>query len=239
MTAYDASVRTLVLWDIDHTLLHAGGLSADIYAEVFHRVVGRPAEHVAPMAGRTDRAITTDTLRHHGVDPTPDVLEAFTDELALAFEARAHELAARGRTHDGARDVLEALAARPDVIQSVLTGNMARIAACKLKAFGLDAFLDLEIGAYGMDGVERPPLVELARERTAAKYGERFGPSSTVLIGDTPHDVRAGHEGGARVVAVATGATSAADLRLSGADTVLPDLSDTAQVVALVLGVAR
>jgi phosphoglycolate phosphatase-like HAD superfamily hydrolase len=231
-------VRTLVLWDIDHTLLHAGGLSVDIYAQVFHRVTGRAPELVAPMAGRTDRAITTDTLRHHGIDPTADVLAAFTDALAAAFETRAHELPSRGRTHPGARDVLEALAARPDVLQSVLTGNMRQIAACKLRAFGLDGFLDLDIGAYGMDGVERPPLVDVARERTAAKYGKRFGPSDTVLVGDTPHDVRAGHEGGARVVAVATGATSAADLRLSGADTVLPDLSDTAQAVAYILGTA-
>ncbi|MGP4026409.1 HAD hydrolase-like protein [Actinomadura sp. 3N407] len=86
-----------------------------------------------------------------------------------------------------------------------------------------------------MDGIERPPLVKLARQRAARRYGEEFGASNTVLIGDTPHDVRAGHEGGAHVVAVATGATSAPDLRLSGAEVVLPDLTDTPRVVQAIL----
>ncbi|QXJ22761.1 haloacid dehalogenase-like hydrolase [Actinomadura graeca] len=220
-------MRTLVLWDIDHTLINAGGVSAEIYAAVFTRLIGRPPDLVAPMAGRTDLAITADTLRHHGVDPTPRIMESFTGALADAFTARQAEITTRGRVLPGARALLEVLADRPDVVQSVLTGNMRPIAECKLAALDLATLVDFDAGAYGLDGTERPPLVKLAQQRAAHKYGEEFDAAATVLIGDTPHDVRAGHEGGARVVAVATGATSAADLRLSGAEVVLPDLTDT------------
>ncbi|WP_067451660.1 HAD family hydrolase [Actinomadura macra] len=228
-------MRTLVLWDIDHTLINAGGVSAEIYAAVFTRLIGHPPTHVAPMAGRTDLAITADTLRHHGVEPTSEIMESFTSALADAFTARQAEITTRGRVLPGARAVLEALADRPDVVQSVLTGNMRPIAECKLTALGLADLMDLEVGAYGLDGIERPPLVKLAQQRAAGKYGGEFDTAATVLIGDTPHDVRAGHEGGARVVAVATGASTAADLRLSGAEVVLPDLTDTPQTLNALL----
>ncbi|WP_203596854.1 HAD hydrolase-like protein [Actinomadura bangladeshensis] len=228
-------MRTLVLWDVDHTLINAGGVSAGIYASVFERLIGSPPEKVAAMAGRTDLDITTETLRHHGIDPTPALLASFTTALAETFATRSHEIAARGHVLPGAHAALKALAARPDAIQSALTGNMEPIARVKLTAFGLTDLFDLDVGAYGMDGVERPPLVRLAQQRASGKYGDAFTASNTVLIGDTPHDVRAGHEGGARVVAVATGATTAAALRLSGADLVLNDLTDTARVIQAIL----
>ncbi|GAA1576656.1 haloacid dehalogenase-like hydrolase [Actinomadura kijaniata] len=232
-------MRTLVLWDIDHTLLSIAGLSGEIYAAAFREVVGWPLERVAVMAGRTDRAITAETLRLHGVDPDEELVVRFTDALGRGFAERRHEIASRGRALPGARAGLEALASRPDVVQSLLTGNMESIARCKLAAFGLDGLVDFGVGAYGMDGVERPPLVRLARERAEAKYGEPFGPGSTVLVGDTPLDVAAGHQGGARVVAVATGASDEAALRDAGAELVLADLRDTDAVVRAVLDVSR
>ncbi|GAA4238354.1 haloacid dehalogenase-like hydrolase [Actinomadura meridiana] len=228
-------MRTLVLWDIDHTIINAGGISQEIYGTVFHRLVGRPLTKVADLAGRTDLAITTETLRHNGVEPTPDLMSSFIPALAEAFAARQHEFADRGHVLPGALAALKALAARPDVIQSALTGNMREIAVTKLTAFALIDYFDLDSGAYGADNIERPPLVKLAQQRAARIHGEEFTPSNTVLIGDTPHDVRAGHEGGAHVVAVATGATSAPALRLSGAEVVLPDLTDTPAVIKAIL----
>ena len=76
--------------------------------------------------------------------------------------------------------------------------------------------------------------LDLARQRAYAKYGITFDAAGTVIIGDTPHDVTAGHEGGALVVAVATGRSSEAELREAGADLVLPDLTDTAAVLRAV-----
>lgn len=227
-----------MLWDIDHTLISVNKLSRELYREVFEELIGRPPTQLAAMAGRTERAITTDTLRLHGIDPTDDLVRTFTTRLGRAFDEHRHELAQRGKELPGARSVLTALGDEP-VVQSVLTGNTEPIARHKLEAFDLDGYLDLGIGAYGMDGVERPPLVRLAQTRAEAKYGERFNAHSTVLIGDTPHDVLAGHEGGARVVAVATGNSDEATLRAAGAELVLPDLTDTDAVVHAILNVTR
>jgi phosphoglycolate phosphatase-like HAD superfamily hydrolase len=230
-----------VLWDIDHTLISIRGLSREIYGEVFHEVTGRRPEKLADMAGRTDRAIISETLRLHGIAPGTEVMTTFANALAEAFAARQDEIKARGRELPGARAALEALAGRTDVIQSVLTGNMRPIAVCKLTAFDLHASVDFEVGAYGSDDADRPPLVRLARRRAGRKYGETFDPadpSMTVLVGDTPHDVDAGHRGGARVVAVATGASDEDALRSAGAELVLADLTDTDAVVRAVLQVS-
>lgn len=86
----------------------------------------------------------------------------------------------------------------------MLTGNTRTVAALKLRAFGLDRYLDLDIGAYGTDDDIRANLVKIARQRVEAARGIRFGPATTVLIGDTPHDVTA-----------------------AGADAVLDDLTQT------------
>jgi phosphoglycolate phosphatase-like HAD superfamily hydrolase len=122
------------------------------------------------------------------------------------------------------------------VVQSVLTGNVRQMAEIKLGAVGLDANLDLETGAYGDSHEIRSELVHLARGNAARKYGRGFAGTATVLVGDTPLDVAAARATGARAVAVATGGTSAIQLAESGADAVLPDLTDTAAVLSAILG---
>ena len=52
----------LVLWDVDYTLVSADGLGTRLYEAVFREMFGRELNVVAPMAGRTDRAIAGDTL---------------------------------------------------------------------------------------------------------------------------------------------------------------------------------
>ncbi|MEV7964767.1 haloacid dehalogenase-like hydrolase [Sphaerisporangium sp. NPDC088356] len=230
--------RTLVLWDIDHTLINAAGAGRQAYADAFEVIAKRPLEHVAEMAGRTDWAITVETLRMHGIEASGDLLDSFGAALAEAFTAYEAAVREHGRVLPGAREALEALSRRDDVVQSVLTGNIEPIAIGKLAALDLDRFMDFEVGAYGMDHEERPELVRLAQGRATGKYGQAFGSASTVLIGDTRHDVRAGHLGGARVVAVATGASDRQTLRDAGAELILDDLSDTEAVVRAILAVS-
>lgn len=194
-------------------------------------------ELLADMSGRTERAITSETLLMHGIEVTDDLLNSFGSALADVFVSYEAAIRQQGRTLAGSREVLEILANRSDVVQSVLTGNMEPIAIGKLTAFGLEHLVDFEVGAYGMDHEERPELVRLAQKRAAHKYGDTFAADNTVLVGDTPNDVLAGHVGGARVVAVATGFSDAAALYAAGAELVLPDLTDTDAVVRAILHV--
>jgi phosphoglycolate phosphatase len=216
----------LVLWDVDGTLADTAGHGRRAFEEAFEAVVGRSPEPVE-YAGRTDHQIAL-TMLGGERDRLPRVL----DELAGALEARKEAMRADGYAYPGVAEVLEALDARGDVVQSLLTGNIQANAAVKVSAFGLERWFDFEVGAYGSDPhEERSELVAVARERAAAKYGE---PTGAVLVGDTPLDVRAAKEAGARAVAVATGFAEPEALRASDPDAYLDDLSDTAAAVAAI-----
>jgi phosphoglycolate phosphatase-like HAD superfamily hydrolase len=223
----------LVLWDIDFTLLNAGGVGRAVYVSVFRHLFGRDPVAVAPMAGRTERAIILDTLTMCGISEPGEQVDAFVAELARRAPELRHTFAARGHALPGAMAALTAVAGlgAGAAVQSVLTGNVRPVAAAKLAAFGLDNYLDLAIGAYGEEHEQRAELVYLARRRAAAGYGRDFGGQATVLVGDTPLDVAAAAKSGARSVAVATGGSTAAQLAAAGADCVLPDLTDTAAVL--------
>lgn len=218
----------LILWDVDGTLVHTGGHGRYAFEEAFTAVTGLPAERVS-YAGRTDQQIALSML-----DGERERLPQLLDGLAAALDRRREAIAREGRAYPGVPEALEALHARDDVINSLLTGNIEANAALKVGAFGLDRWLDFEAGAYGSDPhEERFELVAIARERAASKYGE---PTGAVLIGDTPLDVRAARLAGARAVAVATGLSGVDELRGSEPDAVLEDLSDTAASVRAITG---
>ena len=224
-----------MLWDIDGTLLDSGGAGPAAFPDAFERVVGRQPRELAPMSGRTDWDIALDILERNGVDDVDALWPAFADGLAEALAAREGEMTADGRALPGVREAIAALEEADGVLQTLLTGNIKPNAATKLRAFGLDGLLDLEIGAYGSDDRQRPALVAIARGRAQARHGIELAPEEIVLIGDTPRDVEAGRANGARAVGVATGNFTADELDEAGADAVLAGLLDPRAVVAAVL----
>lgn len=233
-------MRRLVLWDIDGTLVQAGEVGRDIFTEAFQAVVGRAPDEVAAralvMAGRTDPEIALEFLTAHEIAEGALHLPAFSEALVTALAAKAALIRERGRALPGAREALAALGRTEGVVQSLLTGNLQPNALLKLASFGLDGYLDFEVGGFGSDHHHRPSLVEVARAKAEAKYGTGFVGRATVLVGDTPLDVAAGRAGGARVVAVATGPFRADELRTTEADAVLEDLQDTDATLAAILG---
>ncbi|WP_042369545.1 HAD family hydrolase [Streptacidiphilus neutrinimicus] len=227
----------IVLWDVDHTLIENCGVSKEIYAAAFAELIGHGPVHPVVTEGRTDRSIMGDLFQRHGLVPPP--WAAVEQALSDAGEAREQELARRGYVLPGVRDALEQLRELGEsTVSSVLTGNIRANALVKLRAFGLDEMLDLSVGAYGADGKERFELVDVARRRTAMAYALPLG-TPVVLIGDTPRDVEAGLRGGAAVVAVASGSHDPDELVAAGADTVLPDLRDTAGLLTHLSAIAQ
>lgn len=227
---------TLVLWDIDHTLIETRGVGGEVYAEAFHKVTGRPLEKMPELAGRTEPVIFRDALKENGITASEDLYGQFAAEQARGYVDHLDELRRRGRALPGAAEALRELAERDDVTQSILTGNTRPAAEIKLRAFGLDRYLDFDIGAYGTDDDTRGNLVAVARQRAEDANGQHFDNGHTVLVGDTPNDVAAARESGARVVAVATGKDTAEDLAAAGAETVLQDLTDTRAVITAIYG---
>jgi phosphoglycolate phosphatase len=207
------------------------------YAEAFGTVAGRPLVQLPQMAGQSESEIFFDALALNGVDVRADgadLLEPFSAELATVLQTRRDDVMTQGQLLPGAAEAMAAVAKLDGAVQTVLTGNGKPNAVLKLRAFGLDTYVDFDIGGYGTDAYPKGTLLAVARQRAAEKYGVTFGEQATVYIADSPRDVDAARIGGARSLAVASGRASAAELREAGADAVLPDLTDTTQVINLI-----
>ncbi|MTE20164.1 HAD hydrolase-like protein [Streptomyces sp. TRM43335] len=223
-------MQLIVLWDIDHTLIDNAGVSKEIYAAAFSALAGRPPTGPARTEGRTDRMIMREMFLREGL-PEPD-WTAVEAALTLAGQERLEELRRRGTALPGVRDALKAVSVQDGWVSSILTGNIAANARVKLSAFDLDPLLDLSVGAYGADALQRPDLVAVARER--ARLLRDVRPDvPVVLVGDTPRDVESALTTGSGIVAVASGIHSAEELAAAGASVVLPDLSDTADLLRI------
>ena len=259
--------RLLVLWDVDYTLLDAGGAGMELYRIAFGELFGGEAPVPGRMSGRTDRAIALEVLTLAGIPDPRQHIAAFQAVMAAHAEELTDVIRSGGTALPGAAEALAALASArtgnasgpdgdasgaagdtsgaagngsgadgaDDVVQALLTGNIRALAEVKLAALGLSGHLDFDVGAYGDVHEVRSELVGPARRKAALAYGADFGGEATVLVGDTPLDIEAALVTGARAVGVATGHFSVAELNAAGAHAVVPDLTDTRQVLAAIL----
>jgi phosphoglycolate phosphatase len=230
----------LVLWNIGLTLVDAARVDRAAYAEAFRATTGRPLIQLPQMAGRTDSEIFFEALAVNATVPQlgdpagEELLGRFAARLAAAYRARRDLITEQGRLMPGARDAVVAVWRRPGLVQTVLTGAIRPNAIEVLRAFDLDRYLDTEIGGYGSEVYPKGAMLLNARGRAAEKYRAGFTEDTTVYIADSTRDVEAARIGGARSIAVASGRSSAGELRDAGADVVLDDLADTEAVLAAV-----
>lgn len=227
-------MRTIVLWDIDNTLLYSGGAGSLGMARAFADLYGvHDAFSRVEFSGRTDTAIFSDAALLHGIAEADLAreLQRFQDAYSPHLEQAFLEVS--GRLMPGIEDILAALAARADVTLGLGTGNFRRAGELKLRHFGIDAHFPGMQGGFGEDAHARDAVIRMGIERLAG--GRRDG-DRVVVIGDTPHDISAAKANDAFALGVATGRDSVEELLACEADAALADLSDVEQALAIIYG---
>jgi phosphoglycolate phosphatase-like HAD superfamily hydrolase len=220
-------LSALVLFDIDGTLLVSGGAGVRAMTRAFERVFGvREAFDGFPIAGYTDSYLLSRALTRARIDDTTAAHDAFR---ATYLEVLAAEIQKPGRGQKGlmpgVRALLEEVSRRAHFYSALLTGNYQAAAAIKLAHFGVADYFSW--GAFGEDSADRNELARVALQRAAERAVPPTARQNVVVIGDTPHDVACARAIGARVIAVATGGCSFDELKETGADEVVRDLTDT------------
>ena len=230
-------MASLVLWDIDGTLLRAGRIAGAVFASAVESMFGVDAQdHGISYGGKTDPQIGREILAALSIDHDAEVhLPQLMEAIELGLVEGQQEMRERGFVLPGVEAVLARLHDRPDVVQSVLTGNTRANAVLKLETFELDRWIDTDVGAYGSDDADRNRLVPLALARVTERYGAT-SKDRTWVVGDTPFDAACARAGGVRCLLVATGHASREVLEAAGADVVVDDLSDTDAIVSLLVG---
>jgi phosphoglycolate phosphatase-like HAD superfamily hydrolase len=227
-------VATVLLFDIDGTLVLTGGAGGRAMTRAFEDLFAIPeAFRGMPLPGRTDSWILADAVEAHGIPRDSPYLGRFQD---IYFRHLTRELAHPGpgkAVMPGIRELLDVLSSRDDVYLALLTGNFEEAARIKLEYFDLWRYF--ECGAFGDDAPDRNRLLPRALKRIAECGGPDVLPSDSIVIGDTPLDIACAAAGGARSIGVATGSYDVNALKQAGADIVFPDLSDTAAALGAIL----
>jgi phosphoglycolate phosphatase len=220
----------LVLFDIDGTLILTGGAGVRGMTRAFEDLFGVPDGFAGiEVPGRTDQLILRDALARLGLRLTPDRLERFRTAYVAHLREEIRHARPGKRVMPGVVPLLHAVTRQTPALPALLTGNFADAARVKLEHFGL--WHHFRCGAFADDALERNDLVQVVIGRARACGLPPVSAREVLVIGDTPLDVACAAAAGARAVAVATGSHSVEELRATGADLVLDDLSDTGGVM--------
>lgn len=223
---------TVLLFDIDGTLVTTGGVGRRAVERAFERQHGRPdACSLIRFDGMTDRLITRLGLQAIGAPST----DAAIEELLAVYlgELEAELLVSTPETyrvHVGVPEVLAAASARGAAV-GLGTGNIVDGARLKLERVGL--YHHFGFGGFGSDHELRVELIRVGAERGARQLGLPLSACRVVVIGDTPKDVDAARGIGAESIGVGTAAFSAEQLLEHGATYAFDDLRAPSVLAAL------
>jgi phosphoglycolate phosphatase len=217
----------VILFDIDGTLVRTGGAGKAAMEDALRATFAvREVLDTVPYSGRTDRAIARDLLRVHGIPYTA----ANERTLREAYLAQLPATLGRypGLVCPGVAELVAELAACPNTLLGLLTGNVRAGAAAKLGHYGL--WQHFACGGFGDDHYDRDDVARAAVASARQVAGRDFDPRAVWVVGDTPLDVSCARAVGANAVAVATGWHPLEELTACAPDHVFADLSDLGRV---------
>ncbi|MBN1427765.1 MAG: HAD family hydrolase [Anaerolineae bacterium] len=229
--------KRLVLFDIDGTLLWPDGAGKAAMKAALEHVYGTagPIE-TYQFGGYTDRRTVGVLLREAGLPPDriwdrfEQVGPAMGATLCEALQNNRHAI----RPCPGAIELVDALAARKDILPGLVTGNFRQTAPVKLSAAGFDPAV-FRVGAYGDEAEDRADLPPRAIERARQLTGGSFNGSQVIIIGDTPDDVLCGRSVGAQSIAVMTGWVERQALEIHQPNYLFDDLSNIQRVLDAIM----
>jgi phosphoglycolate phosphatase len=201
----------LVLFDIDGTLIHTDGAGIRAFAKVFERDFGVPnATAGMKFAGRTDTSLVREAFNRHRIEPSKENFHTFFEQYA--FWLAQLLIGSKGDIFPGVWRFIYELQRLPEPpVLGLLTGNVRLGAEIKLRHFNLwDFFLT---GAFGDEHEDRRQIAAIAMERGSRVMNRKLIGEELLVIGDTPLDIDCGKAIGAKVLAVATGDSTLAELQ--------------------------
>ncbi|HVR20589.1 MAG TPA: HAD family hydrolase [Polyangiaceae bacterium] len=207
---------TILLFDIDGTLITTGGVGRRAIERAFRELHGESEACTSfRFDGMTDRLIARTGLTILGVEPTEAAIDALLTAYVRLLEDEVERAdAAKYRVHDG---IAEALATARHLGMGVGlgTGNVVEGARIKLSRVGI--FEKFAFGGFGSDAEDRAALILRGAERGAEHLKVPLAECRVVVIGDTPKDIDAAVSIGAESIGVGTGGFSTRELAEHGA----------------------
>jgi phosphoglycolate phosphatase len=232
-------VKSLILFDIDGTLLRTGDRAhQQALIDSVRVVYGIDADlDGVSLGGMLDSQIVRLALEKYDVPPS-DVrsgLGAVMEHMGTRYLELLNGDDRRSWLLPGVEELVEQL--EDEFILSVLTGNASSVARAKLIAAGIDRFFS--IGAYGDSADHRHELVPVVVKKVEKTLGVLPQPGDVLIVGDTPRDIEAARASSTRVLAVATGRHGIDELADYEPDLLFPDLGEVERVYQAIREMVR
>lgn len=224
----------LLLFDIDATLLHTHGAGIRAMQRAGQKMFG---EHFSlegiVFAGCLDPHIFRDAAIQSTIENHEEHLDAFIQAYRRELISELESPQNPAHLCPGIMDLLNELRGRDDVMLGLVTGNYAITAPIKLKAVDINPNWFVANG-FGCMADYRPHLVPIAIKEAEQKICGAIPPLNVIVIGDTPHDIKAGNENGCISFGVGTGIFTKEELEQAGAHTAVDDLSNPDPLLQLI-----
>lgn len=218
-----APALTLVLFDCDGTLVDSQHLivAAMRDAHAAHGVDLPDRERLLSVVGLSLPEAFRTLSQGDRAYPVAALVEAYRTAFNRLRNAEAPE-----PMFEDARDVLDALRRRDDVVLGMVTGKARRGVDRVLKAHDMEGWFATIQTADDAPSKPHPAMVFQAMGEIGAR------PEETVVVGDTTYDISMALQAGASALGVGWGYHEAADLTQAGADLVVHRFRDVPDAIA-------
>ncbi len=224
-------MKTLVIFDIDGTLLYSNKVDSQCFADAYERYFGRafPSIDWRDYPHVTDHTIFSHVYSDHfgGVCTAEDRL-TFEEVYIGLMQERREEDASRFREVPRARSTVEQLLAHDDYVVGIATGGWRRPALFKLDHLNIPT--DGIHAGYADDMETREDILQTSIDSAQAAHDDI---EKTVYVGDAIWDVKTTRRMGLPLI----GVRHAGDehvLRTHGVQHVISDYGDFSDFCELI-----
>jgi phosphoglycolate phosphatase len=213
----------LVIFDCDGTLVDSQHIIFAAMQAAFarHGLSCPPQSVVRSVVGLSlPTAITR-------LAPTADrrLIDAVVEAYKTAFGELRRDPAHEEPLFPGARQAVEALYARGDLVLGIATGKSRRGVTHVLAKHGLERYFTTVQTADIHPSKPHPAMIEYAMSDAGV------GPADTAMVGDTSFDMIMALAAGVTAIGAAWGYHSVADLQSAGAQAIAPDFPSLGTVL--------
>lgn len=181
--------RTLVLFDIDGTLLYSNGLDSNSFAQSYQEQYGI---HFPKMDWKRFPHISDHTIfetiikEDFGRLPEEGEVDRFQDYYVNMIAEKRKAAPDQYMEVPGAKRAMDELIAHPDYCVGIATGGWQRPATIKLQHLGFDTSTLFD--SYADNKETREEILQEAIDKAKAEHGESI--ERIVYIGDAHWDVK-------------------------------------------------
>ena len=222
-------MKKLVLFDLDGTLVNAGGAGRTSLRKAIKELYGvEPEFDHSLISGRTDldNFSIVYSLIKKGKKPTAAEMKKMKAKYLEILPTEVHAVV-RCKKYDlvpGVEKFLKMLAKDKDVILGLGTGNLEEGAKIKLEPSKLASYFT--VGGYGEDGQTREEMLQAAVKRAEKKFKTKLEPDQVYVIGDTHRDICAAKNCGFHSAVLTNGFGDAQKIQRAAAELETKDFNE-------------